>query len=247
MTSPFWMTAFRDLPSSSFDAGVAFWRGVTGYGLSAFRGDHQEFVTLEPSEGDAFLKAQRILDGPGGLHLDLHVPAPRAAADLAVGLGATEVADRGDYVVCRSPGSHVFCFVSHSGGRRPPPAEWEGSRSLVDQVCLDIPESAYDQECAFWAAVTGWELRASARGEFSSLVRPPEMPLRILLQRLGESSGPVRAHLDVAAEDRAAEVRRHAGLGAELLAEHEHWTTLRDPTGFAYCVTDRNPATGLLP
>ncbi len=246
MTSPFWVTAFRDIAHGSFDRGVAFWSEVTGYGQSSFRGEHQEFATLEPPQGDAFLRVQRVLDGPGGLHLDLHVADCRAAADAALDLGATEVADLG-HVIMRSPGGFTFCFVDHPASERPPAAEWEGVRSLVDQVCFDIPASAYDEECAFWAAVTGWELVHSARPEFASLVRPPEIPLRFLLQRLGESSGPVRGHLDLASEDRAAEVRRHAGLGAELLAEHERWTVLRDPSGFAYCVTDRNPATGLLP
>jgi hypothetical protein len=243
--TPFWVTAFRDLPAGSFDRGVAFWSGVTGYALSSSRGDHQEFATLEPPAGDAFLRVQRVFDGPGGLHLDLHVTDRRAAADAAVNLGAVEVADLG-HVVMRSPGGFTFCFVDHPAAVRPPAAEWEGTRSLVDQVCLDIPHGGYDEECAFWAAVTGWDLAPSRDSEFRSLVRPPDIPLRFLLQRLGEAAGPVRGHLDLAAEDRAAEVRRHAGLGAELVAEHHQWTVLRDPVGFAYCVTDRNPTTGLV-
>ena len=56
--------------------------------------------------------------------------------------------------------------------------------SLVDQVCIDIPPARYDEECAFWAEATGWELRAGSRPEFRFLVRPEAMPLRILLQRL---------------------------------------------------------------
>jgi hypothetical protein len=243
----FWLTAFLDLPATSFDRGVAFWRAVTGTGLSPARGEYREFATLEPAEGDAFLRVQRVLDGPGGIHLDLHVPDPRAAADLAVGLGGTEVADLG-HVVLRSPGGLTFCLVDHPASQRPPPVQWpDGTRSLVDQVCLDIPANAHDAECGFWSALTGWEPRpSSVSTDFSSLARPDGMPLRFLLQRLGEPSGPVRAHLDLAAEDRAAEVRRHASLGASLLAEHGRWTVLRDPVGAAYCITDRDPATGLL-
>ena len=33
-----WLTIFLDFPAGSFDPGVAFWRAVTGYGLSAARG-----------------------------------------------------------------------------------------------------------------------------------------------------------------------------------------------------------------
>lgn len=247
MIAASWVSAFLDLPASSFDRGVAFWRAVTGQGLSPARGEHREFATLLPDEGDAFLRVQRVLDGPGGIHLDLHVADPRTAAGLALGLGATEVADRG-YVVLRSPGGLTFCLVTHPASHRPPPAEWpDGTRSLVDQVCLDIPADAYAAECGFWAALTGWETRASSvSSDFRSLARPDGMPLRFLLQRLGERSGQVRAHLDLAAEDRPAEVRRHATLGATVEAEHDRWTVLRDPVGAAYCVTDRDPATGLL-
>lgn len=246
MISPGWVTAFLDLPATSYDLAVRFWQEVTGYRLSARRGEHREFATLLPPTGDAFLRVQRVQDGPGGIHLDLHVADVRAAADAAAGLGATEVADRG-YVVMRSPGGFTFCFVPGGGSTRPPATDWDGARSLVDQVCLDIPSSSYDEECGFWAALTGWQLRSStARSEFSMLARRSGIPLRFLLQRLDEGSGPVRAHLDLAAEDRPSEVRRHARLGADVVAEHQSWTVLRDPAGAAYCVTDRGPQTGLL-
>jgi hypothetical protein len=247
VTFPFWASAFLDLPASSFSPGVAFWRGVTGFDLSPTRGDHGEFATLVPPEGDDYLRVQRVQDGPGGIHLDLHVPDPRAAADRAVTLGATEVADLG-HVVLRSPGGLTFCMVGRPASRRPPPATWPGgSRSLVDQVCLDIPSGGYAEECGFWEALTGWELTASPGSEFSRLTRPPGIPLRLLLQRLGEPSGTVRAHLDLASEDRVSETLRHAALGASVLAENAHWTVLRDPVGSTYCITDRDPGTGMLP
>jgi len=248
VSSPFWASAFLDLPASSFAPGVGFWREVTGFGLSPMRGDHQEFATLVPPDGDDYLRVQRVQDGPGGIHLDLHVDDPRAAADGAVALGAVELADHG-HVVLRSPGGLTFCMVGRPAARRPPPAAWpDGHRSLVDQVCLDIPSSGYAEECGFWAALTGWELTASpVSPSFSRLTRPAGVPLRFLIQRLDESSGTARAHLDLAAEDRVSEVQRHAALGATVVAEHSRWTVLRDPVGSAYCVTDRDPETGMLP
>ena len=53
-------------------------------------------------------------------------------------------------------------------------------------------------------------------------------------------------HLDLAVSDRDAETARHLGLGASLVGVHSHWTVLCDPTGLAYCLTDRNPETGVL-
>lgn len=243
MVHPSWLSAFLDLSGSSYDEGVAFWSAVTGYRLSDPRGAHREFATLVPPDGDDFLRVQRVQEGPGGIHLDLHVPDPRAAADRAVGLGAAEVADRG-HVVLRSPGGLAFCLVSHPASRRPSPATWDdGSRSIADQVVVDIPSTRFDEECAFWSALTGWDLLGfDDFPDFRHLRRPEGMSMRVLLQRLGEPTGPVRAHLDLAADDRVAEVRRHALLGASIREEFPHWTVLRDPVGMTYCVTDRAPA-----
>jgi hypothetical protein len=46
-----------------------------------------------------------------------------------------------------------------------------------------------------------------------------------------------RVHLDLAAADPVAEVERLASLGARVLSEHEHWTTLADPDGNEFCVS----------
>ncbi|MDP3893741.1 VOC family protein, partial [Nocardioides sp.] len=116
---------------------------------------------------------------------------------------------------------------------------------IVDQVCLDIPATGFDAECRFWADLTGWELSGSPGfPEFARLARPAGVTVRFLLQRLGESSGPVRAHLDLASSGRAEETLRHARLGATVEREHDHWTVLRDPAGMTYCITDRDPGLG---
>jgi hypothetical protein len=246
--SPRWLTAFLDFAPEDHDAGVAHWEAVTGYARSAPRGAHDEFATLVPPDGDAFLRVQRLGAGPGRLHLDVHVDDPLVAADEATALGATVLASHPTYVVLGSPGGFTFCLVSHPAAVRPAPSAWPGGvTSLVDQVCLDIPASAFDGETAFWQALTGWELgRSAVRTEFANLLRPPGQPLRILLQRLDESDGEVSGHLDLATTDRAAETERHVALGAELVARFEHWTVLRDPVGTTYCLTDRDPETGML-
>lgn len=245
--SPTWITAFLDLAPDHLDEGVAYWTAVTGYDVSPRRGDDAEFATLVPESGDPFLRVQRLADGADRIHLDLHVPDARAAADAAVGLGATEVADLG-FVVLRSPGGFTFCYVTHAAATRPPPTTWpDGHSSLIDQVCLDIPASSYDLESEFWRGLTGWEPRRSAVSpDFHSLARPDGHPFRLLLQRLGEPSGAVRAHLDWATTDREVETKRHQDLGAQVVGTHTHWTVLADPVGRVYCITDRRPETGML-
>lgn len=238
--TPFWTTAFVDLAPVAWDDGVAFWAAVTGYGVSPARGDEGEFATLEPPEGDAHFRVQRLGEGPSRIHLDLHVDDVRAASDQAVSLGAVVLADPG-HVVLRSPGGLPFCFVSHPAAVAAPPAVWRDGSSQVDQVCLDIPPAAYELEVGFWTEVTGRELIASGRSEFSRLRRPPHEPLQLLLQRLDGGDGAVRAHLDLATSDRDAETERHRSLGAELVQVFEGWTVMRDPVGSAYCLTGRQP------
>ena len=70
---------------------------------------------------------------------------------------------------------------------------------------------------------------------------PDAQPLRWLLQRLHDPDGAVRAHLDLACDDRAAETARHVALGATVVRVHDGWTVLTDPVGTAYCITGRPP------
>jgi predicted enzyme related to lactoylglutathione lyase len=229
-----WTTAFLDFPSAAFEAGTTFWQGVTAWALSRPRGSSLEFATLVPASGDAFLRAQRTGGSSARCHLDLHVERVDETAEQAVRLGATVVGEPGGIVVMASPGGLPLCMVSHRGEvRRPPATLWPGGyHGLVDQVCLDVPPGVYAEESAFWAALTGWGRRSGARPEFEHLVRPPGMPLRLLLQRLDDdSSARCRSHLDLACEDVEAEVRRHEALGAGVVRVMPGWTTLVDPAG----------------
>lgn len=239
-----WTWLFLDVAARDADRAVDFWTAVTGTTTSGWRGDHDEFTTLVPPDGDAWLKAQRVPSGDGGVHVDLDVDDPAAAAEQATDLGATVVADRG-HVVMASPGGFMLCLTLAAGSPRAQVRQ--GATSLADQLCIDVPAARYDREAAFWAALTGWTRHpSSVREEFDWLQRPDGLPVRLLLQRLDEPDGPVRGHLDIACRDRAVEVARHAALGAAIVAELPWWTVMRDPTGRDYCLTDRDPETGRL-
>lgn len=236
-----WFTAFLDLPTERFEEGVHFWSDVTGWPVSARRGEREEFATLRPAEGDPHLAAQAV-DGPAGCHLDVHVADVTAGVDAAVTLGAEVDQERDGYTVLRSPGGNVFCVVPHRGGSVSPPSSWPGGRSSVEQLCLDIPASTYDRETGFWTAFTGFERERGRPDEFEDLRRPAWSPLRFLMQRLEDEAPRTTAHLDLAADDRPAEVRRHEELGADVAYVGRGWTTMTDPVGSTYCVTDRVPA-----
>jgi hypothetical protein len=244
-----WLTAFLDFPAPAFGTACAFWMAVTASTLSPPRGPDAEFATLLPSDGDACLRVQRTGSRRPGCHLDLHADDIAGTAERARQLGARQLREEPGTVMLSSPGGLEFCVTGqHGEASRPAPVRWPGGhRSLADQLCLDIPPHRYERECAFWAALTGWRRRTGSRPEFEYLVRPPGIPLRLLLQRL-DTAQPDRctAHPDLACDDVAAERQRHEALGATVLAVMPDWTTLRDPGGLCYCITRRNPDTGML-
>lgn len=237
-----WVTAFLDTAQEHAEAAESFWSRVTGYGLSPRRGARGEFASLVPGHGDPHLRVQTVVQSsPGGLHLDLHTGDVRALAARAEDLGASASYLDAGYVVCGSPGGMTFCVVGHPGSRAAAPARWPGGRSLVDQVCLDIPPSRWEDECRFWAELTGWELTdRDPEDEFRRLRRPPGLAIQLLLQRLGDEQSVVTGHLDLGSDDYLAETDRHLAIGATEVRRTPEWVTLLDPAGRAYCVT-RHP------
>jgi hypothetical protein len=243
-----WLTAILDSPAPVAAASEAFWARVTGWTVSQRRGDHDQFATLDPPDGDAFLRLQVVDEPPTGMmHLDLHTDDVGGLAATAERLGAVRVAEPEGYPVHRTPGGVTFCVVSHRGAVRPAPASWPAGHSLVDQVCLDLPREGYEDEVRLWAELLAWPRQPGGTPEFERLLPPVGQPLQILVQRLAEQDGPARMHLDLSADDVAAEVGRHLDLGARGVRLERHWTTLMDPAGRVYCVTSRSPTTGRLP
>ena len=234
---PAWIQAFLDTPAERFEEAVSFWSSVTGWRPSQRRGEDGQFLTLLPSRGAAYLKMQAV-SGAAGLHLDLDSADRPASVVRARELGAVPAWTYHDVEVMRSPGGLVFCQTLVSGE----PAMTRGPTTILDQVCLDIPAALWESEVAFWRDLTGREAQAGDRPEFVRLPHPRQV--RILLQRLDEPGGTVRAHPDLATNDRPGATRFHEQLGAEVVGVHEHWTVLTAPGGQVYCLTDRDPATG---
>ncbi|MEU5886178.1 VOC family protein [Streptomyces sp. NPDC047461] len=241
-----WTYAFVDRRIELLDRAQEFWTAVTDTRLSAPRGSRGEFVTLLPDGADACVKVQGVGEGAGGAHLDFSVDVDGLPEFVrsALRLGATMAAEHEGWAVLRSPAGQLFCAVPwHGESVRPPVVH--GSR--LDQVCLDVAPSRFDAEVAFWSALLpGWESRPGSLPEFHVLAPPPGLPVRILLQRLGEERVG-SAHLDLACADIEATRVRHEKLGAATVAHGKHWTVMRDPAGGTYCLTGRDPETGGLP
>jgi hypothetical protein len=239
-----WVSAFIDVPPERFDSAASFWASVTGSVTGEPVGDQGEFVPLDPPSGQPCLWLQRKEEGPVSCHPDLYVDGDAGVADVAgraVGLGATRLSSTEGLVVMRSPGGLPFCLVTHRDQvERPEPVGPPGARSVVDQICIDIPAGRFEEEGAFWSALTGWQRTDESR-EFDRLARPSHMPYAFLLQRLDDDPPAVTAHLDLACEDRDTVTAQHQTIGAEVVRRTTGWTVMRDPAGLVYCNTDRLP------
>lgn len=234
-----WICVFIDNPREHTLTLESFWSGVTGHPVSPRRGADDELAAMQPPDGDAHLWFQEI-EGDPRFHPDLLVRDVAEAERQAVDLGAEVVSRREDLTVLKSPGGMPFCLVRHEGqSRRPQPVSWAKGASMADQLCLDIPTGLFEEEARFWTALTGWDRSHGDRPEFDDLLPGPELPMHFLLQRLDETGGVVRAHLDLACDDRDAEAERHRRLGAAVVHRTSGWTVMRDPAGRIYCVTDR--------
>lgn len=233
-----------DRPEATFAAAADFWQAVTGTGRSTARGDRNQFATLLPPAGDAHIRVQRIDRGPGGTHLDVHTDDPVGLVERAVRSGAT-VVDRDPVPVLRSPGGYVWCVVAWHGEKEvsPPHVGSSGAPSRLDQLCLDISPTDFDAEVTFWGQLLGWPVdRSTSRPEFAVVDRPDGIPIRLLLQRIGDGERATTGHFDLAAGDRVADVVvEHVEAGAAEEPGDFPWTVMVDPSGHRYCVTPRDP------
>lgn len=240
---------FIDVPKDLVADTLTFWTGLTGWPAGSAWPGHPEFRSLEPAGCVCWLHVQAVEDEPR-VHVDLIADDVDAEAARLVSSGAALVRRTRDWTTLQSPGGLPFCLASEPKHvARPEPASWpSGHRCRVRQVCLNIPADWWEPETEFWQDATGWRLATTAgqsgRPEYRWL-RPPAGPQQLLLQRLDEPSGSVRAHLDVATDDIPAEVRRVRELGADQRASdarHDgRWVVLRDPAGLPFCITPQPP------
>ena len=101
-----------------------------------------------------------------------------------------------------------------------------------------------ERQAAFWTAALGYERRTSDGNDFALLYPKdrvgPNVSLDVVRSKL---QIPPRIHLDLYAEDQAAEVARLTALGATEI----HWDKrppdadyiiMADPEGNRFCVID---------
>lgn len=100
----------------------------------------------------------------------------------------------------------------------------------------------------FWAQVVGRPVSSGPPepSEFFASIAPGEdgSPMMMFLKVPEAKAAKNRVHLDMATDDRAAEVTRLVELGATHLYDKEEWgiswATLTDPAGNEFCVSEHH-------
>ena len=168
---------------------------------------------------------------PQQVHLDLTVDGYQEAAERAVGLGATRLADGATWVTLADPAGHPFDLCQRDG---------VGPVMGLFAATIDAPDAP--ALARFYAALLGMEMTyegpegALIAGDGKSVMfqqitdyNPPRWP---------DPAYPQQAHLDIAVDDLDAGEARALELGASRLdGGGAGFRVFADPAGHPFCLT----------
>jgi predicted enzyme related to lactoylglutathione lyase len=167
---------------------------------------------------------------PQQFHLDLQVEDTAAAAERAVKLGATRLAEGANWITLADPAGHPFDLCQRDG---------VGPAMPLFAVTIDAPDAS--ALARFYADLLGMEVTydgpegALVAGGGRSVMfqqvsgyTPPRWP---------DPAHPQQAHLDIKVADLDAAQARAQELGAALLkVENEACRVFADPAGHPFCL-----------
>lgn len=109
-------------------------------------------------------------------------------------------------------------------------------KSALAGFIIDCQTDDLDAAARFWSQALGLPLKPTPPDEevagYRHLGTGPD-GLHIEVQRVNH---PSRVHLDIAADDLEAEVKRLEQLGAKRIAFVKRWWVMEAPTGQRFCV-----------
>lgn len=104
-----------DVPPADHDRELAFWRSASGLALTAID-RYPEYHASELRGQDVGLLIQRLDDGEGRVHVDIHTDDQAAELARLERLGAVRVGHVKDWWVLRDPAGLLFCIVPVPAG-----------------------------------------------------------------------------------------------------------------------------------
>jgi catechol 2,3-dioxygenase-like lactoylglutathione lyase family enzyme len=223
--------------AADIDQLATFYTQLTGW---QFAGRDSDWIALKVPDGTevAFQLAPDHVppqwpgqEHPQQFHLDLTVDGYQEAAERAVGLGATRLADGATWVTLADPAGHPFDLVQRDGA---------GAVMGLYATTIDAPDAA--ALARFYATLLGMEVAyegpegALLTGDGKSVMfqqiseyNPP---------RWGDPAYPQQAHLDIVVDDLDAGEARALELGASRLAGGgKTFRVFADPAGHPFCLT----------
>lgn len=104
-----------DVPEGEHDRELAFWSAATGAALDRFD-QHPEYHGAGLPGSDLWLLVQRLDDGPGRVHVDIHTDDLDAEVVRLEKLGADRVQYVHGWWVMRDPAGLLFCVLPSRPG-----------------------------------------------------------------------------------------------------------------------------------
>lgn len=216
---------------ASFYAGLAGWEIIRKESdwITVRTGDGQEVAfQLAPDHVAPQWPGQ---EHPQQFHLDLLVDGYEAAAERAIGLGATRLADGPTWVTLADPAGHPFDLCQKVG---------VGAVMRLFAVTIDAPDGP--ALARFYAGLLGMEVTyegpegALIAGDGKSVMfqqvggyNPPRWP---------DPAHPQQAHLDIIVDNLDAGEARALELGASRLnGGGDRFRVFADPAGHPFCLS----------
>jgi catechol 2,3-dioxygenase-like lactoylglutathione lyase family enzyme len=168
---------------------------------------------------------------PQQFHLDLQVDGYEAAAERAVALGASRLADGATWITLADPAGHPFDLCQKDG---------IGPVTGLFAVTIDAPDAS--ELAHFYADLLGTEV--SYDGPEGAMIAGPD--LSVMFQQVSEYTAPQwpdpacpqQAHLDILVDDLDSGQTRALELGASRLdGGGEQFRVFADPAGHPFCLT----------
>jgi catechol 2,3-dioxygenase-like lactoylglutathione lyase family enzyme len=219
------------------DALASFYAALTGWDIIRREPD---WITLRTADGQdvAFQLAPDHVppawpgqQQPQQFHLDLQVDGTEAAAERAIALGATRLADGATWITLADPAGHPFDLCQVDGA---------GPTMGLFAVTIDTPQAA--TLARFYAELMGMEVTYD--GPEGALIAGSGKS--VMFQQIGDYTPPAwpdparpqQAHLDILVDDLDAGEARALELGAVRLdGQGDGFRVFADPSGHPFCLT----------
>jgi predicted enzyme related to lactoylglutathione lyase len=213
---------------AKFYADLAGWEIVRNDGgwINVKTGDGQE-IGFQPSDNHVPPEWPGQ-ERPQQFHLDLLIDDYQAAAERAVSLGATRLADGKTWVTLADPAGHPFDLCQRDG---------VGPVMELFAVTIDAPDAV--ALAHFYADLLGMEV--TYEGPEGAMIAGDGKT--VMFQQVSEytrpqwpdPAHPQQAHLDIFVDDLDAAEARAVELGATVLkGGDKRFRTLEDPAGHPF-------------